>query len=732
MRRNLVSFFMLALTGLFAPPSSWATAPVFETPHSFTIPSSAIAFGVGDFNRDGNLDLVVVDPSIARAQVYLGNGKGSFTKGVGAPIAANPYCITVADFNNDGILDLAIAGNDTTEILLGNGDGTFQAGKQVPESRIFSIAAGDFNNDGNQDLLLNGETILLGKGDGTFQQPTTFGTYATYVQVAIGDFNGDHKLDFALLYNGATNLVVTYLGNGDGTFQTPLTTELPGYYPRTITAGDFNGDGKTDLATSGCSDSYCNAAGTANILLSNGNGTFQVQTIAELIGFKPGAILAGDINRDGKTDLVAMNGSDDMAVWTGKGDGTFNVSQSWALPPSPGNAAIGDFNNDGQPDIAVINSENDNTQTVMTVVLGTARGKFLAAAESYAYAPDVLATGDFNEDGKLDAIVSSGFDNKGTVALGNGNGTFRALASFPMLPENNSANEILVDDFNNDHHLDIISMSDNNLGQVVIGLGNGNGTFKPGVRINCGVNATFVVAGDFNGDGKLDLATTNYGAGAGNVDICLGNGDGTFQAPTTIGLSSGLQPNFAAATDLNGDGKVDLIVIDSGNPGSYITMLGNGDGTFQSPSSPSALGTYPMQPILGDLNGDGKIDMVLQMNNSTDNLYVLLGNGDGSFQTPQIYSLIEGPSYVLGGPVIADFNGDGIPDIAAQYGCCQVGVVGINMLYGTGLGTFTMGPSIALVPGMIVGGDFNGDGKTDILFGDPYSNMVSALLDVSR
>jgi hypothetical protein len=520
-------------------PASWAAAPVFVTPQSFTIPASSNGFAVGDFNRDGNLDIVVVEDGVGlKAQVYLGNGKGSFTKGSASQIAASSICVTVGDFNNDGILDLAIAGSEATDILLGNGDGTFQAAKQISESQIFSIATGDFNNDGELDLLLNGQTILLGNGDGTFQKPSTFGTYISYLPVAIGDFNGDHKLDFALLYTGATNSVITYLGNGDGTFQTPLTVELPGYQARSITAGDFNGDGKTDLAVSGCSDSYCNAAGTANILLSNGDGTFQVRTITELVGIKPGVILTADFNRDGKTDLVEINGSADITVWTGKGDGTFNVSQSWALPTGPASAAIGDFNNDGQPDIAVMNLENNNATKVMTLVLGATGAKFLAAAESYAYAPDVLATGDFNEDGKLDVIASSGFDNQGTVALGNGNGTFRALPSFPMLPAGNSASEILVDDFNNDHHLDIISLSDNHLGQVVIGLGNGNGTFKPGIRINCGSEANFVVAGDFNGDDKLDLATTNYGSGQGSVNICSGNGDGTFQAPTTINLSA--------------------------------------------------------------------------------------------------------------------------------------------------------------------------------------------------
>jgi hypothetical protein len=732
MRKNLLSLFMLVQAAFLMTPAIWASAPVFLTPQSFSIPSSSSGFAVGDFNRDANLDLVVVENGAGpKAQVYLGNGKGSFVKGSAPQIAAGSSYITVGDFNNDGNLDLAITGDEATDILLGNGDGTFQAAKQIPASRIYSITAADFNNDGKLDLLLNGQTILLGNGDGTFQNPTTFGAYVSYVPVAIGDFNGDHKLDFALLNAGASASVVTYLGNGDGTFQSPLTVEMPGYQSQSIAAADFNGDGKTDLAVSGCSDSYCNAAGTANILLSNGDGTFQTRIITEMVGIKPSTILTADFNRDGKTDLVEINGSADITVWTGKGDGTFNASQSWALPIGLSTAAIGDFNNDGQPDIAVINVENNDTTKVMTLVLGVAGGSFLAAAESYAYAPDVLATGDFNEDGKLDAIASSGFDNQGTVALGNGNGTFRSLPSFPMLPEGNSASEILVEDFNNDHHLDIISVSDEHAGQLVIGLGNGNGTFKPGTRINCGTGANFVVAGDFNQDGKLDIAATSYGAGQGSVDICLGNGDGTFQPPAVITLS-GLVPIFAAATDLNGDGRLDLIIVNSGAPGSYITMLGNGDGTFQTASAPSALGTYPMQPILADLNGDGKIDMVLQMNHSTDNLYVLLGNGDGTFQTPEIFSLTEGPGYSIGGAVIADFNGDGILDIAAPYGCCQLGVVGISMLYGTGHGTFTIGPAIAVVPGVIVGGDFNGDGKTDILFGNAYSNMVSALLDISR
>jgi hypothetical protein len=718
----LVSLFALNLA-----------AANFKTPRIFNVANTADAFAVGDFNADGNLDVALVaGNSTNTVQIYSGDGKGNLVPGPITSVLPDSQAIAAADINNDGKLDLIVGGANGVSVLLGYGNGGFRSGKAVHYNNTDTIAIGDFNRDGKLDLLLNGATFFAGNGDGTFQSGHDVGTRSSSFPVALGDFNGDGKLDFAMLDDSTspTNLDIV-LGNGDGTFQSAMVITPPNVGNRSIISADFNGDGKVDLAMTGCSDPYCNAAGVADIYLGNGDGTFQLQVFTAAVGYGPGSILTADFNGDHHLDILEVNNSSDFAVFTGNGDGTFNSSRSWALPVGAfSSVAVGDFNNDGQPDLITLNYQNNNATRILTLALGAPGPNFQAPPESFVSVADVLATGDFNEDGKLDVVASNGFNNLASVALGQGNGTFISRSSFTVLPPNNSAGEFVVGDFNGDHHLDLVTVSDNKFGQVFLALGNGNGTFQPGVRVNVGIHSNFVAAADVNGDGKLDLVATNYGTGGiGNVQVALGNGDGTFQSPTTVSVGS-YDPNFLAIGDLNGDGKPDLLVVNGGNPGSFAILLGNGDGTFQSPSPSTTLGTYPMQPLLVDLNGDGRRDVVFQMNNLTQNLYVFLGNGDGTFLPPQIYNLTGGPSYVIGTPVVADFNGDGRLDIAAPYGAA-IGSAGIDLLLGQSDGTFSMGPAISVSPGVLVGGDFNGDGKADIVFNNPYGNMIATLLNVS-
>jgi hypothetical protein len=705
-----------------------STAQLFKTAQTFAVSRDADYFAVGDFNGDGNPDIILINnfSSGGRAQVYLGNGKGGFSKGSTPEISAFSLCVVVGDFNNDGKLDLAVGGENTLDILLGKGDGTFQAPMIIEQqSPVFSIAAADLNNDGKLDLILSSATVLLGNGNGTFQGPINTGAIGSTVPIVVGDFTGDKKLDLAMLDNRnqqSLGYVMVYPGNGDGTFQPAIVTVFPGYNSSGITAADFNRDGKLDLAISGCSDINCFAPETATILLGNGDGTFQSQTVTATLGIGPMSILSADFNRDGIPDLLELNrGSADITIWTGKGDGTFNSSESWAMPLASHLAVVGDFNNDGQPDIVILDLNVPSEG--LTFVKGLPGAKFAAALESYAPAPDVPATGDFNEDGKLDVIVGNGFASSVSVALGQGDGTFQSLPSFSF-PANSGPSQILVGDFNGDHHLDMIYVTAFADGQTFIALGNGDGTFKPAVPIHCGDRSFYLEIGDFNGDGILDIVASNDVVPAA-LEVCLGNGDGTFQPPVPF-LTNDYYVDYLAVADVNGDGKLDLILVVGNNPGSVQTMLGNGDGTFQPPSPPTTLGRYPLKPVLVDLNGDGNLDMVVQMNDSTDNLYVLFGDGKGNFHTSQIFSLPKGPASVAGTVVVADFNGDGILDIADPYADIEAG---IGMLFGKGNGTFTKGSPINVVPFSIVGGDFNGDGKTDLVFSSPYNSALTTLLN---
>jgi hypothetical protein len=208
--------------------------------------------------------------------------------------------VAVGDFNGDGKLDLAVAdyGSSSVSVLLGNGDGSFQAQRTFAAGNYpHSLAVGDFNGDGHLDLATSTGKILLGNGDGTFQAPTTFAAVGGSA-VAVGVFTGDGDLDLAVTGPGIPNRGVgVYLGNGDGTFQAPR-YNLVDLFPNALAVADFNGDGIPDLAVSGNS--------SVGVLLGNGDGTLQTADDYPA-GPKPTAVVSGDFNGDGFPDLAVIN-----------------------------------------------------------------------------------------------------------------------------------------------------------------------------------------------------------------------------------------------------------------------------------------------------------------------------------------------------------------------------------------------------------------------------------------
>jgi hypothetical protein len=285
--------------------------------------------------------------------------------------------------------------------------------------------------------------------------------------------------------------------------------------------------------------------------------------------------------------------------------------------------------------------------------------------------------------------------------LGKGGGKFKPPVAYAAGAVPNS---VAVGDFNNDGKLDL-AVSDGGASPAIsILLGNGNGTFQPLIGTAVASSPYFLAAGDFNGDGKLDLAVVLPSNGA--VLILLGNGDGTFRTGQMYAV--GDSPIFVAVGDLNGDKKLDLVVSNYGYgaDGFISILLGNGDGTF-GPSTQYAMGSYPLGVTIADLNGDGKPDLAVA-NNS---LSILLGNGDGTFQPPVNYA-VRAP-YMA---VAADFNLDGKPDLAVS---TSDGQGTVTMLLGNGDGTFAFPPtSVYSVSGayssFLATADFSGDGKPDL------------------
>jgi hypothetical protein len=282
-----------------------------------------------------------------------------------------PLAVAVGDFNGDGKPDLAVSNNcpasgcggngpSTVSILLGNGDGTFQPHVDYPVGSPAGVAVGDFNGDGKVDLAVangNSVAILLGNGDGTFQAAADYGTAGGTSSVAVGDFNGDGKPDLVVT-NSSDNSVSIFLNSGSGTFPTRK-DYATGDYPTSVVAGDFNGDGKLDLATSECGATPNCAGGSASILLGNGDGTFQAH-VDYTVGGYPLALTVADLNGDGFLDLAVANSNSasgaspgSVSVLFGKGDGTFQTQQIYPAGLMTSSVVVGDFNGDGQLDFAV-------------------------------------------------------------------------------------------------------------------------------------------------------------------------------------------------------------------------------------------------------------------------------------------------------------------------------------------------------------------------------------------
>ena len=354
--------------------------------------------------------------------------------------------------------------------------------------------------------------------------------------------------------------------------------------------------------------------------------------------------------------------------------------------------------------------------------------------------PSSVAVADVNGDGKPDVIVANSFGRSVGVLLGNGDGTFQTAVTYPC-PQ---PNFVAVADVNGDGKPDVIvatwGVVGTSDGLVGVLMGNGDGTFQPVVLYDSGgIDASSLAVADVNGDGKPDIVVTNsFCRGndsclTGSVGVLLGNGDGTFQPSVTYGSGGYGGANSVAIADLNGDGKLDLVVANSWNcpgascgptTGTVGILLGNGDGTFQPAVAYSSGGILASSVAVADLNRDGKPDLLVSTlyyeggaNGGT--VGVLLGNGDGTFQPVETYS---SGGWYASSIAAADVNADGNPDavVANQcddtdYGPCE-GIVGV--LLGDAGGTFQ--PALTYnggSPGLVsvAVADVNGDGRPDLV-----------------
>ena len=543
-------------------------APVGQSPRGGAL---------GDFDRDGILD-VVTGSTIADTITFLpGLGNGNFGPLVTSAIGGGAYYMTPGHFNGDNILDLAATGQTVgkrTLILRGEGNGTFTTNSFFAagsDSRNPVLC--DFDHNGAVDIAVanagtSNVAVLLGSGNFAFTQTSNVGTDNGPAGAISGDINLDGFCDVVTANEGSDSVSILMgggLGNSLGAPTIPTGTA-----PLGAAAADFNGDGRIDLAIANRDDN------SITIFRGNGEGwMFESQTAAT--GVQPGAIAAADFNQDGAPDLVVANqglvsdgNADTINVFYNDTVGGFYLQHTLAVGDIPVDVKTGDFNGDGLPDIVVANSRSDKVSFYLAEPLNSfSNVKSFRVGESQR----TIAVDDYNADGVPDVALGLMAQNAVVVLLTTPSGWSKGVTT--TLPGTATIDQIAAADLNGDAYGDLVAISQPAdalaPGELVSLLGTGldGGFTNPWPVQATGVRPEAVEVLDVDGTGPNDLVVANRFDN--DVMVFKGDGNGHFVPGERYG--AGNDPFYLTVADFNGDSRMDVVTVNFG--GNSTSMLLN-------------------------------------------------------------------------------------------------------------------------------------------------------------
>jgi len=571
----------------------------------------------------------------------------------------------------------------------------------IEPDRQSSPVAGDLDEDGYPDLVVvniesESVSVFMNRGNGTFSDPThiMIDPYSPE-DLALVDLDGDEALDMIVVHVFGTGLV--FMGNGDGTFQEPYALTSP-FHAYSVEVGDLNGDGAWDLVT------HYHENPSLYVVTGNGDGSFQ-DPQGYTFDFTVQKATVGDLNDDGLDDLVlTCYETDGVFIALNNGDGTFQEPVLYPTGDDANGVSIGDLNGDDMPDLVVLDRVGDQ----VAIRLGNGDGTFQDAVFiPVGNGPSTSSIKDINGDDVPDVVIGMSYEHHLTVLFGIGDGTFLPPETV-VLGVDGSFPSIV--DLDQDGIQDVVvDIPDDSISVL---FGRGGGSFHVAPNYEAGYCSNGAVQGDLNGDGLHDLAVPQRCSGIG-VKVLLGNGDGTLQEATSH-WTPGVHTSLSLG-DMNGDTFLDLVYTTEydelgGSFDRLYVILGNGDGTFQNSSAwQGYVGRISRSTTVGDLNGDELLDVVVA-NDETDDVAVLLGNGDGTLQDAVSYGLDAGAYSVA----IEDLNHDDVPDLAVA------NRIYVSVLLGNGDGTFQahVGYPTEYFTRTLAVGDLNEDTHMDLAVAD--------------
>ena len=698
------------------------------------MPRETPLVAVTDVNSDGNLDLV-----FTAKRIYFGVGDGTFLKAGDFSVGQRTTPVR-ADLDGDGVSDVLIV-DQLGEILWRRGRADVPGGLEPPvvinpghpvrdiavidNSAGKRIAAIDRGGDrvslfrwGKPDGLIYGPVSLLASPGSLYELGTLAkGNYFT--RMVTGDFDGDGITDLAVL-DGAGGTVILFRGDGQGAFQKAGSLNVG----RGASDIAFLGTGRPDLVVTNSVDNlvrrYENLGGflfgsavpypTSDVWYSTSRDASQPTSIISYV--KTTDVAVGQFTANGGPGIVALNrGYYSLGLLAGLDDQGLANAHRVLLDFQPTALVTGDFNRDGLSDVAVLGYAK------LAIFLSDGHGGLTLAWQTTVAADAAgLTSTDYDGDGLTDLIVGGRFGDVLTL-LGNGNGTFK------QFQPRKAAIALAVSDLNGDGQDDFV-FANSGLERVSVEYGGRDLDFVgPKVvrdRSDGLLTPGAVQLADLNGDGIKDMVVAN--SGGNSVLVYLGIGNGQFGAPVggTQGFTVGTNPTGISVADLNGDGKPDLLVANTGS-NDVSVLLGSGAGSdwTMTPGPRIKTAGGPVAVAVGNILGTGKNDLAVA-NQQANNVQVFPGVGGGFFNdtAPTTYAVGQAPS----GLFLGNFNGAGTGIATTNSGSNDISVInptsGLTQTFGAG----------GLRPSSGFSGDFNGDGLTDLVVGNNGDGRLSLLL----
>ena len=698
-----------------------SATPNFTAKKDFAAGLGPVSVAVGDLNGDGRLDLIVANFNSNNVSVLLnitapGGLTPLFADKQDVAASNGPINLTTGDLNGDGKLDLAV-----TNL-----------------------------NSNNVSVFLN--TTAPGAATLSFAPKQDFGTGDGPLSVALGDLNRDGKLDLAVVsfnFNTVSVLLNTTAPGGATASFSAIQDFATGDGPTSVAIGDINGDGKLDLSVTNF------ASDTVSILFNTtapGSATASF-TINEdfATGTGPIYVTMGDVDGDGKLDLAVANfNSNNVSVLlntsgSGKDVPSFSAKQDFVTGEAPLSLSLADLNGGGQLDLVVANLNVSTVSVLLNTTDPGAPTTSFTAKQDFATgaSPRSVSVGDLNGDGKLDVAVANIISNTVSVLVNNtdpGNSSPDFGAKQDFATGVNPASVTMID-LNNDGKLDLaVANINSNTVSVLFNTsapGADTVSFAAKQDFATGDNPLFVTAGDLNGDGKSDVVVVNLVATVSILFNTTASGAATPSFAARQDFAVGDGPRSASIADLNLDGKLDLAVVNL-NTNDVGVLLNTTDPGAATPSF-SAVHAFPtgIRPIsvgAGDLNGDGKLDLAVA-NLLSNSVSVFLnttspGAAAPSFSARQDFATNFNPASIA----LGDLNGNGKLDLIAANSNSNNVSVFLNTT-ATGAGTLTFAGKqdfdTSARPLSLAKGDFNGDGKVDLAAANVDSDTVSVLFNNS-